>query len=119
MVRATGRGAVVHGGGGTRELTDGRVEGVDPLTRFGPTAADGLRHVDAMTECGDIVIVSMFDPESGEVAPFEGQIGSHGGVGGTQSDAFILHPTEWGIDAPLVGAVALHKQIRRWLRPAG
>jgi uncharacterized membrane protein YvlD (DUF360 family) len=119
MVRTTGRGAVVHGGGGTRDLTEGRVEGVDPLARFGATAADGLRRVDAMVECGDIVIVSMFDADSGEVAPFEGQIGSHGGVGGTQSDAFILHPTEWGIDSPPVGAVALHKQIRRWLRPAG
>ena len=60
--------------------------------------------------------VSVFDPDSGEVAPFEEQIGSHGGLGGRQNDAFILHPKEWGIEAPPVGAVALHKQIRRWLR---
>ena len=88
----------MHGAGGTYDLTDGRVDGIDPLGRFSPTAADGLRRVDAMTECGDLVVVSMFDPGSGEVAPFEEQIGSHGGLGGTQSDAFILHPAEWGID---------------------
>ena len=118
MVRANGRGAVVHGGGGTRDLTDGGVEGVDPLARFGRTAADGLRRVDAMAECGDIVIVSVFDAASGEVAPFEDQAGSHGGLGGAQSDAFVLHPADWGIDAPPVGAVALHKHFRRWVRTA-
>jgi hypothetical protein len=60
------------------------------------------------------VIVSTFDPGSGQVAPFEEQIGSHGGLGGTQSDAFILHPAEWGIETPTLGAVAMHQQIRRW-----
>jgi uncharacterized membrane protein YvlD (DUF360 family) len=118
LVRAKGRGAVVHGGGGTRDLANGRVEEIDPLARFGPAAAEGLRRVDTMEECGDLVVVSVFDAESGEVAPFEEQIGSHGGLGGTQGDAFILHPAEWGIDEPPVGAVALHAHIRRWVRPA-
>jgi hypothetical protein len=101
-----------------KNLTDGRVDGIDPLARFGPTAEAGLQRVDGMAECGDLVIVSQFDPATGEVAPFEEQMGSHGGLGGWQSDAFIVHPTEWRIDGPLVGAVALHNQIRRWLRPA-
>jgi hypothetical protein len=117
MVRELGRGAVVHGGGGTHRLDDGRVDGVDPLARFGATATDGLRRVDAMAECGDLVIVSAFDLQSGEVAPFEDQIGSHGGLGGMQGDAFVLHPAEWRIEALPLGAVALHQQIRRWLRP--
>jgi hypothetical protein len=99
-------------------LADGRLEGIDPLARFGPEAAAGLRRVDAMAECGDLVIVSCFDPESGEVAPFEEQLGSHGGLGGMQSDAFLLHPAEWRLDSPVVGAVDLDRQIRRWLRPA-
>ncbi len=116
MVRAKGNSAVVLGGGGNLDLTDGRVEGIDPLAPFGPTAADGLRRLDEMPECGDLVIVSMFDPDPGEVAPFEEQIGSHGGLGGRQSDAFVLHPAEWGIAPPPLGAVALHKQLRRWLR---
>ena len=118
MVRAKGRGSVVLGAGGTNDLTVGHVDGIDPLARFGTNAAEGLRRVDAMAECGDLVIVSMFEPESGEVAPFEDQIGSHGGLGGRQSDAFVLHPAEWRIEEPPVGAVALHRQIRRWLRSA-
>ena len=119
MVRANGRGAIVHGAGGTHDLTDGVVDGIDPLSRFGPTALAGLRRVDAMAECGDLVIVSMFDPGLGEVAPFEEQIGSHGGLGGTQSDAFVLHPAEWRIETPVVGAVALHEHLRRWVGLSG
>jgi len=85
------------------------------LASFGPNAVAGLRRLDAMPDCGDLVIVSMFDQRSGEVAPFEEQIGSHGGLGGVQGDAFVLHPTEWRIEATPVGAVALHNEIRRWL----
>ena len=116
MVREEERGPVVHGAGGTRDLSGGRVQSVDPLARFEATATVGLRRVDAMAACGDLVIVSTFDPASGEVAPFEEQVGSHGGLGGSQRDAFVLHPTEWVIEAPPVGAVALHEQIRRWLQ---
>jgi uncharacterized membrane protein YvlD (DUF360 family) len=119
MVRTEGRASVVLGAGGTIDLAGGHAERMDPLARFGATAMEGLRRVDAMMECGDLVIVSTFDPDTGEVASFEGQIGSHGGLGGRQSDAFVLHPSEWTIAAPLVGAVALHQQIRRWLRPDG
>jgi len=115
MVRSDGGGTLVLGAGGTRALADGQVDGIDPLASFGPNAAAGLRRLDAMPECGDLVIVSMFDQGSGEVAPFEEQIGSHGGLGGVQGDAFVLHPTEWRLEATPVGAVALHNEIRRWL----
>jgi len=117
MARSEGRGALVLGGGGTRELADDRVDGADPLEPFGPSATKGLRRVDDMTNCGDLVIVSRFDPPSGEVAAFEAQVVSHGGLGGKQTDAFILHPADWRIDAPLVGAPTVHRQIRRWTRP--
>jgi len=118
MVRARERDPVVIGAGGTTDLSVGKVDGIDPLARFGTTARKGLRRLDAMAECGDLVIVSMFDPESGEVAPFEDQVGSHGGLGGRQGDAFILHPAVWRIEGPVVGAVALHQQIRGWLQAA-
>jgi len=119
LVRVKASGSVVLGAGGMKNLTDGRVDGVDPLARFGPTAEAGLRRVDGMAECGDLLIVSQFDPETGEVAAFEEQIGSHGGLGGRQSDAFIVHPNDWQIDSPVIGAVALHRQVRRWVRPDG
>jgi uncharacterized membrane protein YvlD (DUF360 family) len=119
MVRAQGRGSVVLGAGGANTLADGRVEGVDPVAAFGPNALAGLRRLDAMSECGDLVIMSQLESASGEVTAFETQVGAHGGLGGKQTDAFILHPAAWRVDSPLIGAVALHRQIRRWLRTDG
>ena len=54
-----------------------------------------------------------------EVAAFEELIGSHGGLGGPQTHPFILHPAEWTIDEPIVGAEAVYRQIRRWLEANG
>lgn len=108
-------GAVVLGASGARSLKDGHIEGADPVAPFGPNALCGLERVEAMEGSGDLVVVSCFDAASGEVAPFEKQIGSHGGLGGEQSDAFVLHPAEWEIRRPTIGAVALNAEIRRWL----
>src|SRR5439155_23765704 len=93
-------------------LAEGRVGGDDPIARYGPYAATGLARIDAMAECGDLVVISMLEPASGEVAAFEEQIGSHGGLGGAQTHAFVLHPTTWRVDGPLVGAPAPPPQIR-------
>jgi len=115
MVRSASRGAVVRGPSGANYLSERRSEGVDPLPRFGPHAEDALRRLDAMPACGDVVIISAFDPGSGEVAAFEDQVGSHGGLGGAQTQGFIAHPADWRVDSPLVGATAVHAQISRWL----
>jgi uncharacterized membrane protein YvlD (DUF360 family) len=114
MVRSGGRGVVLAGGASDR-VTEDRLDGADVASQFGPNAARGLRRLDAMEDCGDLVLISLFDEPSGEVAAFEEQLGSHGGLGGEQSHAFVMHPSEWRIDAPVIGAVALHEQIRRWL----
>jgi hypothetical protein len=72
-----------------------------------------------MEHCGDLVAISLLDAETDEVAAFEELIGSHGGMGGAQTEAFILHPAEWTLDEPLVGAEAVHRQLRRWLDGLG
>ena len=52
----------------------------------------------------------------GEVAAFEELIGSHGGLGGVQTEPFILHPVEWELDEPVpLGAPAIYRNLRRWL----
>jgi hypothetical protein len=62
----------------------------------------------------------MFDHESGEVAAFEELVGSHGGLGGTQSEPFALIPSEWS-QAPdeIIGARAMHLTLVRWLEEVG
>jgi len=101
---------------GVRYLDQDRVEGTDPTTLFGEHTVMSLKREDAMTHAPDILFLSQFDPDLGEVAAFEELIGSHGGLGGPQNQPFILHPAEWELDEPVpLGAPAIYRNIRRWL----
>jgi uncharacterized membrane protein YvlD (DUF360 family) len=120
MVRSREHGPVAIGDLGRHYLSPDRVEGVDPLLPFGPLAADDLRRLDAMPNVGDLVLNSRVDPETEEVAAFEELVGSHGGLGGWQTDAFVLHPSEWPVpETPLIGAPALFPIFVDWLEAAG
>ena len=120
LVRSEQEGAVVLGPRGTHHLDGGRVEGEDPLAPFGPNAAEHVRRTDAFPHCADLMINSAFDPEAGEVSAFEELVGSHGGLGGTQSFPFVLHPAD--LDWPageVVGAERVHRIFRGWLGRLG
>jgi hypothetical protein len=78
-----------------------------------------MRRVDGMSNCPDLVAISLLDPATDEVAAFEELIGSHGGLGGPQTSPFILHPAEWKIDEPIIGAENVYRQIRKWLSGVG
>jgi uncharacterized membrane protein YvlD (DUF360 family) len=119
MVRSESHGAVALGATGARYLDEDRVEGSDPVAKYGEHAVTGLRRVDAMEHCGDLVVISLLDEATDEVAAFEELIGSHGGLGGAQTRPFILHPADWSIDEPIVGAEAVYRQLRRWLGSVG
>lgn len=120
LVRSERRGAMAIGEQGVNCLDEGRVEGVDPLAPFGPNAAEHVRRTDGFPHCPDIVLNSTYWPEFGEVAAFEELVGSHGGMGGTQSFPFVLHPAdlEWP-DAEVVGAERVHRILRGWLAALG
>jgi uncharacterized membrane protein YvlD (DUF360 family) len=120
MVRSERDGTLAIGSDGVHHLDGGRVEGVDPLARFGPTAAEHLRRTDGFPHCPDLMVNSTFWEEPGEVAAFEELVGSHGGMGGTQSHPFVLHPVElpWP-DEPVVGAEHVHRVLRGWLAALG
>jgi hypothetical protein len=119
LVRSEIHGPIAFGADGANYLAEDRVDGVDPVAKYGGHAADGLRRVDGMEHCPDIAVISLVDPGTDEVAAFEELIGSHGGLGGAQTEPFILHPKEWTVDEELVGAEAVYRQIRRWLESAG
>jgi len=119
MVRSDGHGTIVFGPEGAHYLADDRVDGDDPVAKYGEYALAGFQRVDGMEFCGDLVAISLLESETDEVAAFEELIGSHGGLGGAQTQPFILHPSEWPVDEPLIGAEAVYRQIRRWLEAAG
>ena len=120
MVRSQDHGPIAFGPRGVRYLEEGRVEGEDPTEIFGPHTVMSLLREDAMTHAPDLLLLSQYDPVMGEVAAFEELIGSHGGLGGPQTEPFILHPSEWTLDEEVpLGAPAIYRNIRRWLESVG
>ncbi|GGY36858.1 membrane protein [Streptomyces tanashiensis] len=91
-----------------------------PLAVFGRGSARAVRRTDGFPHVADIMVNSMYDPATGTVHAFEEQIGSHGGLGGEQSHAFLLSPPDLsppvGAGDELVGAEHVHRVLRRWLR---
>ncbi|MFF8810782.1 phage holin family protein [Streptomyces pactum] len=123
LVRSAEHGPVVLGAGGAEHhLDSGLVIKESPLAPFGEGAVEAVRRTDRFPHTADIMINSAYRPETGEVHAFESQIGSHGGLGGPQSDAFLLWPRELTpptLDgSPPVGAEAVHRVLRRWLDEA-
>ena len=111
---------MVVGRQGINYLDEGRVEGEDPLAPFGPHAARHVKRTDGFPHCPDIVVNSTYWEDMDEVAAFEELVGSHGGMGGTQSFPFLLHPVELKLPAEeIVGAEAVHRHLRRWLVELG
>jgi uncharacterized membrane protein YvlD (DUF360 family) len=120
VVRTAGHGSVVLGRDGRRYLDENRVEGADPLAPFGPQALADVRRHDTLAHVGDLIINSPIDPGTDEVAAYEELVGCHGGLGGWQTEAVLVHPADWPItEAPLIGADAVHRQLVLWLERVG
>ncbi|MEV6300604.1 phage holin family protein [Actinoplanes sp. NPDC051861] len=119
MVRSRSEGPVVLGRSGRRRLDDDKIEGLDPLVGFGPRAAEDLRRHDLLANTGDLVVNSIWDPVTQEVAAFEDLIGCHGGMGGWQNRPVLIHPRAWKPPRELVGADAVHRQLCEWMEQTG
>jgi hypothetical protein len=117
VVSSGDHGNVVLGRGGARYLDEDRVEGSDPLAGFGERATEEVRRHAGLRHVGDLVINSPLYPGTEEVAAYEELVGNHGGLGGWQTQAVLVHPSAWPVDetAPLNGADAVHRQLVRWL----
>ncbi|MFN2195198.1 MAG: Yip1 family protein, partial [Anaerolineales bacterium] len=84
---------VAFGKNGARNLHTDDVLGEDPLIPFGDVELRSwqVRRIADFPNAGDLILNSTLYPD-GTVAALEELIGNHGGLGGEQTDAFILHP---------------------------
>ncbi|AQU65728.1 phage holin family protein [Streptomyces niveus] len=118
LVRSEAGGSVVLGPAGA-EIPVAKLDDTGLLATMGPGAADAVRRTDTFPHVADIMVNSMYDPATGRVHAFEEQIGSHGGLGGEQSNAFLLSPLTLPPPVPgggeLVGAEQVHTVLKRWL----
>ena len=117
LVRSSEHGAVALGPRGAHYLTEGRVEGEDPLAPFSPTAPQHLLRTDGFQHVADIMVGSFYDPELEEGCAFEELICFHGGIGGPQTRPFILHPAHLQVPLePIIGAASVHGILAGWRR---
>jgi hypothetical protein len=115
LVRSSEQGALALGADGVHYLGDGRVEGEDPLAAFSPGAPRHLARTDGFSHVADIMVGSFYDPDLDEGCAFEELISFHGGIGGPQTEPFILAPVDLPLpDEPIVGAAAVHRLLKGW-----
>jgi hypothetical protein len=115
LVRAAAEGPVVLGGRGEHYLASGLVDGEDPLAPFSANAPKHLARTDGFAHAPDILVGSFYDPDLDEACAFEELIAFHGGMGGFQTQAFILYPARFELPAaPIVGAASVHELLAGW-----
>jgi uncharacterized membrane protein YvlD (DUF360 family) len=117
LVHSAEHGAVVLGARGAHHLAEGQVDGEDPLSPFSAGAPRHLLRTDGFRHVADIMIGSFYDPDLDEGCAFEELISFHGGLGGPQTQPFILHPERLPLSSePIIGAAAVHGVLTGWRR---
>ncbi|HEU6443463.1 MAG TPA: phage holin family protein [Gaiellaceae bacterium] len=117
LVRSEAHGAVALGGAGVNYLSEARVEGEDPLAHFSAGAPQHLLRTDGFSNVADIMVGSFYDPDLDEGCAFEELISFHGGLGGPQTQPFILYPADLPPpDGAIVGAESVHALLLGWRR---
>jgi uncharacterized membrane protein YvlD (DUF360 family) len=120
LVQTAADGPVVMSATGRRIVDTGEVEGDDPLAPFGPGAVAMVGRAAGYATAGDVMVNSMYDAERDEVAAFEHQVSSHGGLGGPQTRPFVIYPADLSDPTePIEGPSALHRVLKGWLRELG
>lgn len=121
MVNSETNGGMIIGKDGTLTLETDAVQGKNPLQQYSPNAKTHLLRANGFTNAPDILVNSLYDPSTDEVAAFEELIGSHGGLGGNQTTAFVMYPKalEPEFLTGMVGCEAVHKQLKQWTTQAG
>ena len=115
LVRSSEHGPLAINAGGTHRLMTGAVTGEDPLAPFSANAPAHLRRTDGFEHVADIVVGSFYDADLEQGCAFEELISFHGGLGGPQTQPFVLHPVELPVPGePIVGAAAVHELLIGW-----
>lgn len=94
-----------------------KIEGENPLKNYGENAAAKIKRHCTFNHLPDILVNSFYDSEKDEVCAFEELIGSHGGIGGSQSESFILYPSNWQMpDEDILGAENIYSILKENLQ---
>ena len=106
---------MVIGSDGIYYLDNDEIVGKNPLENFGKNATMHLKRHNTFKHMPDILVNSSYNPENEEIYSFEELIGSHGGLGGSQTRPFILYPSYWKDPGELVGAKSIYDFLKEEL----
>jgi putative membrane protein len=107
-------GPVVISNNGMYYLSQQDFEGKNPLALYEDTAPAQLLKLFSYSNVGDLVIQSRYDPATDQIPAFENLIAHHGGLGGDQTTAFVMHPTKLPFIGPLDDATKMHNLLKSW-----
>ena len=110
----TEEGPIAIGKKGQRNLYSGAVTGDDPLVMYNDPEkrTRQLRYLMDFPNGGDMVIISPVY-EDGTVAAYEELIGSHGGLGGQQTDPFLMYPSQFEINDEIINANQVYGILKK------
>lgn len=115
LVDSYTNGPMVIGSDGIYYLDNDEIVGKNPLENFGKNATMHLKRHNTFKHMPDILVNSSYNPENEEIYSFEELIGSHGGLGGSQTRPFILYPSYWKDPGELVGAKSIYDFLKEEL----
>lgn len=110
---------------GSINLNTEEVEGINPLRGYSNIRIKELLNLAQNTNAPDIQVISAMNSSTGEVYAFEELVGNHGGIGGGQTEAILIHPTKLKIakrfyeNDKLYDSTTIHKIFVDWLKQAG
>lgn len=110
---------------GQTNLKTGGSAGDDPLASYPDYIRSALLKLTSMKNAPDIAIISEYSQQTGEVYAFEELVGNHGGIGGWQTEAILLHPQNLSIpktfekDGEIHDATTIFKVFKHWLKADG
>ena len=109
----TAEGPVAIGENGQRNLYSGEVTGEDPLVMYNDPEkrTKQLRYLLDFPNGGDLVIISPVY-EDDTVAAYEELIGSHGGLGGQQTDPFLMYPSAFEVKDEIINANQVYSVLK-------
>lgn len=110
---------------GQINLKTEKVDGKNPLSIYKNIRTKELLDIAVNPHAPDLILISSKHPGSNEVHAFEELVGNHGGIGGWQTEAILLHPSKLKIDkkfyenGALYDSTTIHNIFINWLADAG
>ncbi len=114
MVNSILHGTVVIHSNGIHYLSEDRSEGTDLFQKYDLGTKNQLLKLDRYKNNGDLILFSDYDPISQNTSAFEELVGHHGGLGGLQTEAFVLYPSILNFDHTVNDSTDMHKMLCKW-----